>query len=346
MNITWKSPSNIALIKYWGKHGEQLPNNPSLSLTLSDASTTTSISLKKKRSKKPIDLDFSFEGKKNPAFSAKILTYLTGIQKDFNFLSEQRIIVESENSFPHSAGIASSASSMSAMALCLMSLKATTEKKMYNYDTFLQQASGFARLGSGSASRSIYPEFSVWGKTTTVPGSSDKYAIPFPINYHNDFSDMEDSILIINESEKSVSSRAGHALMNDHPMAKQRYLNANNRFKLLLNALNTGDWGLFCQIVETEALELHALMMTSTHSFILMKPNTLEIIERIRNFRAETKIPVCFTLDAGPNVHVLYPHSEKTKVRNFIQSELLPFCIKKKVIYDHMGKGPSQIMND
>ena len=80
MNITWKSPSNIALIKYWGKHGEQLPNNPSLSLTLSDASTTTSISLKKKRSKKPIDLDFSFEGKKNPAFSAKILTYLTGIK--------------------------------------------------------------------------------------------------------------------------------------------------------------------------------------------------------------------------------------------------------------------------
>ena len=77
-----------------------------------------------------------------------------------------------------------------------------------------------------------------------------------------------------------------------------------------------------------------------------MKPNTLEIIERIRNFRAETKIPVCFTLDAGPNVHVLYPHSEKTKVRNFIQSELLPYCIKKKVIYDHMGKGPSQIMND
>jgi diphosphomevalonate decarboxylase len=178
------------------------------SLTLSDASTTTSISLKKKRSKKPIDLDFSFEGKKNPAFSAKILTYLTGIQKEFNFLSEQRIIVDSENSFPHSAGIASSASSMSAMALCLMSLKATTEKKMYNYDTFLQQASGFARLGSGSASRSIYPEFSVWGKTTTVPGSSDKYAIPFPINYHNDFSDMEDSILIVNESEKSVSSQS------------------------------------------------------------------------------------------------------------------------------------------
>ena len=346
MKITWKSPSNIALIKYWGKHGEQLPNNPSLSLTLSEAYTTTSITLKKKRSKKPIDLDFTFEGKKKPVFSTKILYYLANIQNDFSFLSEKRLMVESENSFPHSAGIASSASSMSAMALCLMSLKAITEKKMYNYDTFLQQASNFARLGSGSASRSIYPEFSVWGKTKSINGSSDKYAIPFPINYHADFIDLEDTILIINADEKSVSSRAGHSLMNDHPMAKQRYINANTRFNLLLNALESGDWGVFCQIVETEALELHALMMTSTHSFILMKPNTLEVIERIRNFRASTKIPVCFTLDAGPNVHVLYPYSEKTKVRNFIQSELLQFCVKKKAIYDHMGKGPSQIIED
>jgi len=346
MNITWKSPSNIALIKYWGKHGEQLPNNPSLSITLSEATTTTSISLKKKRSKKPIELDFTFEGKKNPVFADKILRYLSGIQADFSFLSENRIILTSENSFPHSAGIASSASSMSALALCLMSLRATTDKKMYNYDSFLQQASNFARLGSGSAARSIYPEFSIWGKTKSLPGSSDKYAIPFPINYHNNFNDIEDSILIVNENEKPVSSRAGHALMNDHPMAKQRYINANKRLDKLLDALKTGDWGIFCQIVETEALELHALMMTSTHSFILMKPNTLEIIERIRNYRAETKIPVCFTLDAGPNVHVLYPHSEKAKVRNFIQSELLSFCVKKKVIYDHMGKGPAQVIED
>ena len=346
MNITWRSPSNIALIKYWGKHGNQLPNNPSLSLTLSDAHTTTAVTLNKKKSKKPIDLDFSFEGNKNPPFATKVLNYLIAIQNDFPFLKDHKIVIQSENSFPHSAGIASSASSMSALALCLMSLKAASEKKMYNYDTFLQQASNFARIGSGSASRSIFPEFAVWGKTQAIPGSCDKYAIPYPINYHNDFNNIQDSILIVNENEKSVSSRAGHALMIDHPMAKQRYRNANKRLDDILIALNTGDWGSFCQTVETEALELHALMMTSSHSFILMKPNTLEIMERIRIFRAESKIPVCFTLDAGPNVHVLYPYSEKTKVRNFIQSELLPFCIKKKVIYDHMGKGPVQIIED
>jgi diphosphomevalonate decarboxylase len=99
----------------------------------------------------------------------------------------------------------------------------------------------------------------------------------------------------------------------------------------------------FADIVEAEALELHALMMTSQPSFILMQPNTLDIIQRIRSFRERTQLPVCFTLDAGPNVHVLYPYYEKRKVRNFIQKELLPLCEQQVAIYDHMGRGPKQV---
>jgi diphosphomevalonate decarboxylase len=155
---------------------------------------------------------------------------------------------------------------------------------------------------------------------------------------------LQDTILIVHEGIKSVSSRAGHALMDTHPMRKQRYVNANNRLQELLSVLQTGDLEKFCMLTEAEALELHALMMTSNPSFILMKPNTLEIIERIRSFRAETKIPVCFTLDAGPNVHILYPFSQKKQVRNFIQSELLKLCSQKKAIYDGMGRGPKQLL--
>ncbi len=352
MKITWQSPSNIALIKYWGKHGNQLPNNASLSLTLNEANTKTSLELKKKRSKKEIEIDFLFAGNKNDNFSNKIISYLDSIKSYFPFITQNRLSIRSENSFPHSAGIASSASSMSALSLCLLSELTITAKKLITYDEFLKKASHFARLGSGSASRSIYPEFVIWGKSKEINNSSDDYAIQYPTNYHKDFEEMQDSILIINAEEKKVSSRAGHSLMNGHSMEKQRYINANKRLKSLLSAFKTGDLSLFCDVVESEALELHALMMTSTPSFILMKPNTVSIIEKIRQFRAETKIPVCFTLDAGPNVHILYPYNNKTIVRNFIQSELLQFCVNhkdtviNKVIYDHMGQGPKQLIDD
>ena len=101
--------------------------------------------------------------------------------------------------------------------------------------------------------------------------------------------------------------------MDKHPMARIRYRNAVVRLEKLLSVLTTGDWSAFASIVEAEALELHALMMTSDPSYILMTPNTLDIIQRIRDFRERTQLPVCFTLDAGPNVHVLYPYYEKGK---------------------------------
>jgi diphosphomevalonate decarboxylase len=344
MQVTWKSPSNIALIKYWGKHGEQLPNNPSLSLTLREAHTITSLDLKKKRSKKTLELDFLFEGEKNEKFAAKLEAFLHTRVEEFPWLTAHRLQLRSENSFPHSAGIASSASAMSALALCLLSTNRMIAKKPEGDAAFLQEASRIARLGSGSASRSIYAGFTVWGKSSAVKGSSDEHAIVAPAQYHADFNELQDSILIVSAHEKSVSSRAGHALMNDHPMAAQRYKNAHVRLKQLLDALKNADWGLFCKTVETEALELHALMMTSDPSFILMHPNTLAIIERIRYFRNTKQIPVCFTLDAGPNVHVIYPYFAKKEVRNFIQSELLQFCVKKKVIYDQMGDGPSMML--
>ncbi len=344
MQFTWKSPSNIALIKYWGKHDRQLPNNASLSLTLREAHTITSLKLQKKRTKKNIELDFTFAGARNEKFAEKLTAFLATLTTDMPWLTKNRLVLQSDNSFPHSAGIASSASAMSALALCLMSVQRIQTGKYADDASFLQMASHYARLGSGSAARSVYPEFTVWGKTTAVKGSSDAYALPFPAHYHPDFNELQDSILIVSDQEKSVSSRAGHALMDGHPMAAQRYKNAQRRLKDLLQALTHADWSLFCKTVETEALELHALMMTSDPTFILMHPNTLAIIDRIRFFRAQTGIPVCFTLDAGPNVHLLYPYFAKKEVRNFIQSELLKFCHKKSVIYDQMGDGPSMML--
>ena len=151
---------------------------------------------------------------------------------------------------------------------------------------------------------------------------------------------------MVDQQEKSVSSRAGHALMKNHSMAKARYANAGKRLKILCDVLLSGDWEMFCEIAEAEAMELHAMMMTSSPSYILMKPETLHIIHAVKDFRNTTKIPLCFTLDAGPNVHLLYPYFHKKEVRNFIQSSLLQYCVKRKVIYDSMGKGPMQLIQE
>lgn len=340
LKITWQSPSNIALIKYWGKHGNQLPNNASLSLTLAKAHTQTSVALKKKKTKSGIETDFIFEGKKNEKFAEKINAFLQVLGKDFSFLKNYRLAIRSENSFPHSAGIASSASAMSALALCILSLDENLKKKKQK--DFLTAASYYARLGSGSATRSIFPHFAVWGKTASVKNSSDNHAIQYPEKFHASFRNMNDTILIVHEKEKAVSSRAGHSLMNDHSMAFVRYANAEKRLQQLLQILKTGDWENFASIVEAEALELHALMMTSSPSYILLRPETLTVIDKIRKFRQGTKIPACFTLDAGPNIHLLYPDAEKNTVRKFIRNDLQKYCAAKP-IYDAMGNGPEQI---
>jgi diphosphomevalonate decarboxylase len=100
----------------------------------------------------------------------------------------------------------------------------------------------------------------------------------------------------------------------------------------------------FINIIESEALQLHALMMCSNPSFILMKPNTLRIIEEVRRFRSETNIPLCFTLDAGPNVHLLYPENEAEKVEKFIKNELVTYCNQGRWIADHVGDGPKKLL--
>ena len=107
--------------------------------------------------------------------------------------------------------------------------------------------------------------------------------------------------------------------------------------------LESGDLDEFIKIVESEALTLHAMMMTSMPYFILMKPNTLEIINKIWKFRNETQIPVCFTLDAGANVHVLYPENVQEKVLEFIKDELVGYCQNSQYICDEIGFGATKL---
>lgn len=345
LKTTWRSPSNIALVKYWGKKaGVQIPANASISFTLEHCYSETTVTLTPKAKKsKDIELRFYFDGKANMAFQIKLLRFFESIRKDFSLLQTHGLLIHSTNSFPHSSGIASSASAMSALALCLCDLQQQLEGKKLSDEKFYQKASHYARLGSGSAARSVYPLAASWGKTNSIKGSSDAVATAYGKNLHKVFHDFQNTILIASSAEKKVSSRVGHSLMKTNPFAKVRYTQAAKNLKELLVALKKGDLQKFGSIVEEEAMTLHALMMCSNPSFILMAPSTLMMIEKIRVFREKTGLPVYFTLDAGPNIHLLYPKSISKKVDAFIYGHLEQYCEQGKMIHDNVGKGPYRV---
>ena len=202
-----------------------------------------------------------------------------------------------------------------------------------------------ARLGSGSACRSVEGPLIVWGEHSEIDGSSNLFGTKYPFEIHKNFGNYQDTILLVDKGEKQISSSVGHNLMLDHPFAEQRFRQAKENLSKLVPIFKNGNLSEFIKIVESEALALHAMMMTSMPYFILMKPNTLEIINKIWQFRKETNSNICFTLDAGANVHVLYPQAEKNIVLEFIKNQLSPFCKNGEFIIDEVGLGANKIQN-
>ena len=345
-SFSWSAPSNIALVKYWGKkdNGEQIPANPSISFTLNNCKTITSVEVSKKGEAQDFSFDLLFEGQPKEEFKPKIQKFLERIEKFCPYLKEYHFTIDTKNTFPHSSGIASSASGMAALAMNIMSLEKAINPAISD-DYFYAKASFLARLGSGSACRSVKGEVVAWGENKTIEGSSDLFGVKFDL-LHENFKHFQDTILLVDKGEKQVSSTVGHNLMHGHPYASRRFEQAHENISLLVDILKIGNVAEFIKIVESEALTLHAMMMTSMPYFVLMKPNTLEIINKIWKFRAETNIPVCFTLDAGANVHVLYPNNVKEQVLQFIQSELVGYCQNGQYICDEIGNGSQLIINN
>ena len=338
-SVSYESPSNIALIKYWGKHGVQIPKNPSISFTLNNCKTTTKLSFEKRTNfDEAYDLKVILDGKHKPGFEPKIHQFFGRIDEYLPFIKEYRFTIDTTNSFPHSSGIASSASGLSALALCLMEMEREMQPEM-SLKHFNQKASFIARLGSGSGCRSLEGPLVVWGEHADIEGSSDVYGVQYPYEVHSVFDHYQDTILLVDKGEKPVSSTVGHNLMHNHAYAASRFDQAVENLAHLVPILEEGNLDEFVSLVESEALTLHAMMLTSKPYFILMKPNTLKIIDKIWEYRRDTSIPVCFTLDAGANVHVLYPKKDKEAVQEFIKNDLSIYCQDNRYIFDNVGNG-------
>jgi len=340
---SWRSPSNIALIKYWGKHGLQLPRNPSFSFTLSACHTVMRLVVTPDADSP--GLQVSYEGVLKPSFEPKIKTFFSLANDRFPWLSGSSVTIDSINTFPHGAGIASSASAMSALSVCLMDINDQIHGLIGRQNTaWWQMASEVARLGSGSACRSVYAIASIWGQTSNASESSDLFGIPWEQEIAPVFKEYQDTILIVSTAEKSVSSTVGHRLMDGLAYAETRYAEARQNLIRLCEVMASGkELDDFISIVESEALQLHALMMSGPTPFILLEPGTISLIKEIWRFRKETGTPVCFTLDAGPNVHLLYPKQHTHTVMDWVKSDLVAYCTQGKYILDQVGTGPEKI---
>jgi diphosphomevalonate decarboxylase len=340
--VTWSAPSNIALVKYWGKKPGQIPANPSLSFTLEASRTKVSVECSYLSRATGPTVEYYFEGGSNSRFGDRFGKYLNEVAPYMPFVRLLRLLIRSENTFPHSSGIASSASSFAALALCLVSLERELFGTLADDGDFFRKASFLARLGSGSACRSVYGGFALWGVTAGIDGSSDEAALAVTDRIHPHFLTWRDSVVIISAGQKAVSSSEGHRLMHRHPFRRSRLAQAGVNIGRAMDMLRGGEADGLVNLAEEEALTLHALMMTSRPGYLLMKPETLRVIEHIRAMRADTGLPVGFTLDAGANVHVLYPAAIEDRVRLFLEKELMVFTENGQIIHDRVGKGPEK----
>lgn len=338
-SISVQSPSNIALVKYWGKKPVQIPANSSISFTLKNCYTQTTISFEKSNE---FQIDLSVDGKKNIAFLPKIEQFFKRIKEYSPYIYDYKLQIDTHNTFPHSSGIASSASGFSALAYAVVQL----EKQLSNLNEkeAMIKASFLSRLGSGSACRSLFGPLAIWGKHEKLQYTSDLYAIEYQ-EIHDVFKDFQDTILLIDKGQKKVSSTIGHDLMTNHPYAKQRFLQAQENIISMISILKSGSLDEFIAKTESEALTLHGMMMTSNPYFVLMKEGTLSCINKIWEFREEKKIPLCFTLDAGANLHVLYPKHFTQEVLDFIRQELIVYCENQQYICDEVGIG-AKVLNE
>ena len=317
MKIKARAPSNIAFIKYWGKKNEKLriPANSSISMNLSDAYTETSVNFNEDLRDDLVIIDGKkIEGKEKERISEHmdIIRKMAGI----GTFAE----VESKNNFPKGAGIASSASGFAALTVA--------GAKASGLNLSEKELSILARLGSGSACRSIPDGFVEW-KTGSKSNNSYAYSIK-PSGYW----DICDVIAVVGEKAKKVSSTEGHRQAKESPFYKARISCMNEKIKNIKLALKNKDFTRFGKIIEEEAINMHTVMMTGKPSLFYWLPKTLEIMQSVVDWR-DSGLETYFTIDAGPNIHIICVAKDAKKVK----AKLEKIQGVKKIIINKASEG-------
>ncbi len=329
---TWSAPSNIALIKYWGKKEFQYPLNPSLSFSLKNCFSKTSLQIQEKDE---LNVIYYFDNEINTKFQNRVYKFIKMLASEYPQLENKEYIFNSTNTFPHSTGIASSASSFASIALCLNDFLSKLDESGSSFS--FEKSSEFARKASGSASRSLYKNYSVWGNTDILSEANNDFAVEY-MDFHPNFGQLYDTVLIVGNNPKKISSSDGHEEFSQSLYKETRIKSANNNFNNLIYALKTGDKKTFSKIIIDEAHSLHAMMMLSPKPYMLMKPNTIAVINLIEDLR-ENFPEISYTMDAGPNIHLIYFPEHLEIVKKFTE-KLKEMNLVINFIDDKIGNGP------
>ena len=320
---TAQANPNLAFIKYWGNRDNvlRLPMNGSISMNLDGLYTRTTVSFQPSL---PYDeLIINGHEVRGPGLDriSYVLDIIRGMANIFD-----RAEVISENNFPSGAGIASSAAAFAALALAGSNAAGLKLSE--------PELSRLARRGSGSAARSIPGGFVEWDVGT---GDADSFAFSIAGPEHWD---LVDCIAIVSASHKKTGSSEGHAVAHTSPLQTARVADAPRRLEICRGAIFERDFNAFASTVELDSDMMHAVMMTSTPALHYWKPASLEVMNDVREWRTEG-LPVCYTVDAGPNVHVLCPEA----VAHVVDKRLREIQGVQNVLVARAG-GPAKIVED
>jgi len=290
---------NIAFIKYWGNANPslRLPSNGSISMNLEGLETVTSLSSSTQQNTHTLIInDVVQESVK----SSRIAEYLEKIRTLYPF--EGFLTIRSRNNFPISAGIASSASAFAALALALNDFLALGLSE--------PEISALARLGSGSASRSIPGGYVQW-----EPGNDHQLSFAASIASPTHWQ-LFDVILAVTLDEKKISSTRGHQHADTSPYQSVRVHDTPRRLNICRQAIIDKDFEKLAWIIEQDSDMMHAVMLTSDPPIVYWQPASLSIMQTVRELR-KNGVACAYTLDAGPNVHIICPPSSKDAVLDF-----------------------------
>ncbi|MFQ5921506.1 MAG: diphosphomevalonate decarboxylase [Anaerolineales bacterium] len=289
---------NIALIKYWGNRDDDLriPANGSISLTLGGLENRMSVRFNEVSDADTLIINGEPAG---PGMLERASRHLDLMRREAGV--ESRAQVESVTNFPLGAGIASSAAAYAALTVAAGSA--------LGLELDQQALSRIARRGSGSAARSIHGGF-----VELLAGDTDQ------LSYAKQIAPMDhwkiiDLVVLVDENVKHTGSTIGHALAAFSPLQEARVADAPRRLQACRQAILDRDFESLAHIVERDSDMMHAIMMTSEPPLHFWSGDTLQIMAAVRDLRAQDTA-VCYTIDAGPNVHCLcLPESENDALR-------------------------------
>lgn len=288
---------NIAFIKYWGNRDNalRLPSNGSVSMNLGALATKTTVTFRKDLKADVLTVNGA---QRSRAAEDRAAAFMDEVRRLVPGIGYAEIV--SENNFPMGAGIASSASAYAALALAASAAAGLNLKE--------NECSRLARMGSGSASRSIPDGFCEW-----LPGQDDEdsYAVSIAPSSHWDLRDL---IAVASGEHKKVGSSAGHGMAGTSPFQAERVRTAPERVKTCREAVLDRDFDTLAEVSERDMMMMHAVMMTQDPPLFYWEPVSLRLIKLVREWREEG-LPCFATLDAGPNVHVICLPESAAEVR-------------------------------